>query len=132
MNNYVDLPEEGGAGAGVSSLNGLTGALTLVPGTGIMITPAGSTIMISSTSSGGTVTAVGLADDTGLFNITGSPVTTAGTLTLASLKSQTANTFFAAPNGSAGAPTFRLIVPADVPTLNQNTTGTASNITATS
>jgi hypothetical protein len=131
MNNYIDLPEEGGAGGGVSSLNGLSGALTLVAGTGITITPAGSTIEISSTSTGGTVTAVGLADSTGLFNITGSPVTTVGTLTLASFKSQSANMFLAAPNGSAGSPTFRLIAPADVPTLNQNTTGTASNITAT-
>ena len=33
-------------------------------------------------------------------------------------------------NGSAGVPTFRAIVAADIPTLNQNTTGTASNITA--
>src|SRR3984957_17093237 len=124
---YAEYPVEGG----VISLNGLTGALTLVGGTGITITPSGSTITISSTG-GGTVTSVGLSDSTGLFNITGSPVTTSGTLTLATFKSQTANTFFAAPNGSAGAPTFRAIVPADVPTLNQNTTGTAANITATS
>ena len=46
--------------------------------------------------------------------------------------SQTANTFYAAPNGSAGNATFRAIVSADIPTLNQNTTGTAANITATS
>jgi len=45
--------------------------------------------------------------------------------------SKTANFFLAAPNGSAGAPTFRAIVAADVPTLNQNTTGTASNVTGT-
>lgn len=83
-------------------------------------------------ASSGTVTSVALADDTGLFTISGSPVTTSGTLTLASLSSQAANTFLAAPNGSAGSPTFRTIVVADVPTLNQNTTGTASNITATS
>jgi hypothetical protein len=37
----------------------------------------------------------------------------------------------AAPNGSAGVPTFRAMVAADVPTLNQNTTGTASNVTGT-
>ncbi len=43
--------------------------------------------------------------------------------------SKTANYFLAAPNGSAGVPTFRAIVAADVPTLNQNTTGTASNVT---
>jgi hypothetical protein len=45
--------------------------------------------------------------------------------------SKTANFFLAAPNGSAGAPTFRAIVAADIPTLNQNTTGTASNVTGT-
>jgi hypothetical protein len=37
----------------------------------------------------------------------------------------------AAPNGTAGAPTFRALVAADIPTLNQNTTGTASNVTGT-
>ena len=43
--------------------------------------------------------------------------------------SKTANYVLAAPNGSAGAPTFRALVAADIPTLNQNTTGTASNVT---
>jgi hypothetical protein len=44
---------------------------------------------------------------------------------------QTANTFLAAPNGAAGNPSFRTIVASDIPTLNQNTTGTASNVTGT-
>ncbi|NBT62907.1 MAG: hypothetical protein EBT02_14175, partial [Planctomycetia bacterium] len=43
--------------------------------------------------------------------------------------SKTANHILAAPNGTAGVPTFRAIVGADIPTLNQNTTGTASNVT---
>jgi hypothetical protein len=43
--------------------------------------------------------------------------------------SKTANYFLAAPNGSAGVPTFRAIVAADIPTLNQNTTGTAGSTT---
>ena len=43
--------------------------------------------------------------------------------------SKTANNILAAPNGTAGVPTFRAIVGADIPTLNQNTTGTASNVT---
>lgn len=43
--------------------------------------------------------------------------------------SKTANYFLASPNGSAGAPTFRAIVAADIPTLNQNTTGTAATVT---
>jgi len=46
--------------------------------------------------------------------VSGSPVTTTGTLT-ATLASQTANTVFAAPNGSAGAPTFRALAYADLP-----------------
>lgn len=122
---WIELPEStGGGGGGVTSLNGLTGALNLVAGTGISITPSGSNIIISNTEAGGTVTSVGLADSTGLFNITGSPVTTAGTLTLASFKSQAANTFLAAPNGSSGAPTFRLILSADLPTGNLTDVGT--------
>jgi hypothetical protein len=64
--------------------------------------------------------------------ITSSQVTTGlGYTPLNPTTSQTANTFYAAPNGSAGAPTFRAIVAADIPTLNQNTTGTASNVTGT-
>lgn len=46
--------------------------------------------------------------------------------------SQTAGTVFAAPSGAAGTPSFRALVASDIPTLNQNTTGTAANITATS
>lgn len=45
--------------------------------------------------------------------------------------SKTANFVLAAPNGTAGVPSFRALVAADVPTLNQNTTGTAANVTGT-
>jgi hypothetical protein len=45
--------------------------------------------------------------------------------------SKTANFVLAAPNGTNGVPTFRAIVANDIPTLNQNTTGTASNVTGT-
>jgi len=41
-------------------------------------------------------------------------------------QSRTANTFWAAPNGSNGAATWRAILAADIPILNQNTTGSAS------
>ena len=51
--------------------------------------------------------------------------------TLNPYASKTANYVLGAPNGSAGVPTFRAIVAADIPTLNQNTTGTASNVTGT-
>ena len=61
----------------------------------------------------GTVTSVGLSLPA-LFTVTGSPVTGSGTLTGA-FASQTANYFLAAPNGAAGAPSMRAIVPADIP-----------------
>lgn len=83
----------------------------------------------SSTAGSGTVTSVGLALPSE-FSVTGSPVTTSGTLTGA-WASQTANLVFASPNGSSGVPTFRALAAADIPTLNQNTTGTAGGLTGT-
>lgn len=41
----------------------------------------------------------------------------------------TQNTFWARPNGSTGAASYRAIVAADIPTLNQNTTGSAATLT---
>lgn len=70
------------------------------------------------------VTSVGLSLPS-IFTVSNSPVTTTGTLT-ATLASQTANTVFAAPNGSAGAPSFRTLVANDIPSLDaaKITTGT--------
>ena len=51
--------------------------------------------------------------------------------TLNPYASKTANFVLAAPNGSAGVPTFRAVVSADIPTLNQNTTGSAATVTTT-
>jgi hypothetical protein len=107
--------------------------LTIAAGTGITLTTNATTDTLTITGTGGTVTAV-----TGT-----SPVVSSGgatpAISLASgygdtqnpYASKTANNFLAAPNGTAGAPTFRAIVAADIPTLNQNTTGTASNVTGT-
>jgi hypothetical protein len=85
----------------------------------------------------GTVTSVGLSAPGAIYTVTGSPVTGSGTLAL-SLISQTANTVFAAPNGSAGTPSFRALVTADLPaapsvssalTLNNSNSGAASGTT---
>lgn len=75
----------------------------------------------------GTVTSVALSMPS-IFTVSGSPVTTSGTLT-ASLNSQSANTVWAAPNGSSGAPSFRSLVAADIPSLDTSkiTTGTFSS-----
>lgn len=62
----------------------------------------------------GTVTSVGLAMP-GIFTVSGSPITTNGTLT-ATLATETANTVWAGPTtGAASAPTFRALVGADLP-----------------
>jgi hypothetical protein len=51
--------------------------------------------------------------------------------TLNPYASKTANFVLAAPNGSANVPSFRALVSADIPTLNQNTTGTAAGLSST-
>jgi hypothetical protein len=92
----------------------------------------------TDTNSGGTVTSVGGTGTVSGLSLSGT-VTTSGNLTLggtlavtpSNFASQTANTVMAAPNGTAGVPTFRAILAADIPTLNQNTTGTAANVTGT-
>lgn len=64
------------------------------------------------TCGSGTVTSVGLSLPN-LFTVSGSPVTSSGTLS-ATLATQSANQFFAGPSsGSAAAPTFRSLAPAD-------------------
>jgi hypothetical protein len=98
---------------------------TLTDGTGISITEGAGTITIANS---------------GVTSVTGtSPVASSGGATPAiSLSasygdtqnpyaSKTANYVLASPNGSSGVPTFRAIVAADIPTLNQNTTGTAAS-----
>lgn len=80
MSQYSHYPVPSGGGSGVSSLNSLTGALTLVGGTGITVTPSGSNITIASTgvtsvtgtapvvSSGGTTPAISMAAATTSVN----------------------------------------------------------------
>lgn len=62
----------------------------------------------------GTVSSVGLSAPS-VFSVGGSPVTTAGTITLGFAGGQPANEFLATPNGGAGALGLRSIVSADLP-----------------
>lgn len=64
----------------------------------------------------GSVTSVALALPS-IFTVSGSPVTTTGTLT-GTLATQTANTVFAGPtSGVAATPAFRALVADDIPSL---------------
>lgn len=135
-NDLVEIAESNGAGGYVSKSVTAANILatkqdTLVSGTNIK-TINGSTVL----GSGNLVVTPGVASLTAT-----SPVVATGTSTpvisLASAYgdtlnpygSKTANHILAAPNGTAGAPTFRAIVAADVPTLNQSTTGNAATVT---
>ena len=94
--------------------SGASAAAGLVPSPGA--TAGTSRFLREDASWDDAVTSVGLSDSTGLFVIAGSPVTTSGTLSLSSLATQSANKVFAGPaSGSAVAPTFRSIVPNDLP-----------------
>jgi hypothetical protein len=77
------------------------------------------------------VTSVGLALPS-IMTVSGSPVTSSGTLTGA-LTTQAVNTVFAGPSsGAAAAPTFRALTTADIPALGgatiSNDTTTATNL----
>ena len=68
------------ASGGVTTLNSLSGALSIVAGSNVTVTPSGSTLIIGATSGGGSGTVTNIASGTGL---TGGPITTSGTLSLA-------------------------------------------------
>lgn len=77
----------------------------------------------------GSVTSVGLSLPN-IFSVSGSPVTTSGTLTGA-LVTQTANQLFAGPTtGSAAQPSFRALVATDIPSLDAAKIGTGTIATA--
>jgi hypothetical protein len=128
------------AGTGISVSSG-TGAVTITntaPDQTVALTGAGTT-SISGTYPNFTITSNDAFTGT-VTSVTGSsPVASSGgttpAISLASgygdtqnpYASKTANYVLASPNASAGVPTFRAIVAADIPTLNQNTTGTAAS-----
>jgi hypothetical protein len=106
---------------------------TLTAGSNVTITNGNGSITIAASGGGGGVTSV-----TGTSPVASSGGTTPAISlssgygdTLNPYASKTANYVLAAPNGSSGVPTFRAIVAGDIPTLNQNTTGTAAGLSTT-
>ena len=108
--------------AGTSGLLKKTAADTWTLDTAAYVTSSG----VTSVSGTGTVSGLTL---TGTVTTTGN-LTLGGTLSVlpSNFASQTANTVLIAPNGAAGAPTFRAMVAADIPILNQNTTGYSTGV----
>jgi len=104
-------------GAGTTSVTGTYPNFTITSNDTYVGTVTSVTGTSPVVSSGGATPAISLA--------------TAYGDTLNPYASKTANYVLAAPNGSAGAPTFRAIVAADIPTLNQNTSGSAASLSAT-
>jgi len=107
-NNLTRLPSPASTSllqmtaAGVPSWTASSGIVTSVTGTSPVASSGGTTPVISLAAS---------------YGDTQNPYA-----------SKTANYFLAAPNGSAGVPTFRAVVAADIPTLNQNTSGSAGSV----
>lgn len=124
--NFVaqNVVTTGAVSAGAVNVNGQTYTWPAAQAAGVLTNNGSGTLTWSPAGGTGTVTSVGLSLPS-LFSVTGSPVTTTGTLT-ATLASQAANSVFAAPSGAAGAPTFRTLVAADIPNLDavKITTGT--------
>lgn len=123
------------SGSPVTTTGTLTGSLATQsantvwsgPTTGAAATPIFRALVSADLPSGvGTVTSVGLSLP-GIITVSGSPVTTSGTLT-GTLATQTANTVWAGPSsGAAAAPTFRAMVSADLPAG----TGTVTSVALT-
>lgn len=63
-------------------------------------------------------------------SVGGSPAADVNTATQLVVGTKTQKTFLAAPNGADGAASFRTIAASDVPTLNQNTSGSAATATS--
>lgn len=137
---YIDIPVSGGSTSPLTTKGDLYAFSSvnarLPVGTDGQVLTADSTqatgLKYSTVTGTGTVTSVGLSlTGLGWLTIGGTPVTTTGTLALSLTTGQTQNQFLASPNGSSGTVGLRAIVAADIPTLNQNTSGSAASLSAT-
>ena len=154
MSSFNWPPQGSGSGGGVSSLNSLTGALTLVAGSGITITPSGSNITFTATGSGGgSVTTVSVVSANGLAgtvaNASTTPAITLSTTVTGVLKGNgtaisaaTAGTDYSAGTSALTTGLVKSTTSTGVLSIavagtdyvipSGSITGTAGNITATS
>lgn len=114
---FFNVLSSTGSGNAITNITSSGKTLTATKGSVGTVTNVGGTGTVSGLTLSGTVSTTG-------------NLTLGGTLSVlpSNFTSQTAKTFLAAPNASNGTPTFRTILASDIPTLNQNTTGSAGSL----
>lgn len=91
---YVDLPVlGGGASAGVSSLNGLTGIVSLVAGSNITLTTIGNAIQIAASGGGGGISGSWAATTGNIVTTNGASTAQDSLVALTSLAPKASPTF---------------------------------------
>lgn len=82
----------------------------------LLANQTGGDVYIGGGQGSGTVTSVGLVMPSGTFNVSNTPITSDGNLTV-TFANQNANLVFASPNESTGTPSWRSLVSGDIPSL---------------
>jgi hypothetical protein len=137
VNGDYDFSQISGA---VNLTSQVSGTLPVAKG-GIGVTTASANKVFAGPTSGGAAApsfrSLAASDIPTLNqNTTGTAANVTGTVAVANggtgSTTASANKVFAGPtSGGAAAPSFRTLAVSDIPTLNQNTTGTAANVTGT-
>ena len=101
----------------------------------IISSVSATTPIVANTVSGSTSLSIPAATTAAAGHMSAAQVTSLNSLST-SVSTLTASTvqsrFYASPSTVTGTPTFRSIVASDIPTLNQNTTGSSGSCTGTS
>lgn len=111
------------APADLTGISGVQGTGTQIPVGTLSGIANGQTIIWDSGTgnflpgSPGAVTSVAATVPSG-FTVTGSPITTSGTLAIAYATGQTQNSVLATPDGSSGALSIRVLLNGDLPVVN--------------
>ena len=107
--------------------NAASGTFWAGPATGAATTPAYRSILVSDLpSTVGTVQSVGVSVPAALLTVSGSPVTTSGTIAIALATAASATVFAGPSSGAAAAGAYRALLATDLPSTTVNSTGNLS------